>query len=111
MPDLHIPPLPFDSARVRRTLEALGERGFVPDANAEALLDGVFGNSPFLGRLASREPEVLARYFDSGPAAALSDAIALAEAVGGLDDEAVAMRNLRQAKRGAALAIALADIG
>src|SRR3569832_626165 len=111
MPDLHLPPLPFDSARVQRTLEALGEHGFVPDANTEPLVEGVFGNSPFLSRLAVREPEILARYFRQGPTTALSDAIARAEAIGGLDDEAIAMQELRQAKRAAALAIALADIG
>src|SRR5690348_13715482 len=111
MPDLYRPPLPFDSARVQRTLEALGENGFVPDANAEPLVEGVFGNSPFLSRLAIREPEILVRYFQQGPAAALSDAIARAEAIASLDDEAIAMRELRQAKRAAALAIALADNG
>jgi len=111
MPDLHLPPLPFDSARVQRTLEALGEHGFVPDANTEPLVEGVFGNSPFLSRLAIREPEILARYFRQGPTTALSNAIARAEAIGGLDDEAIAMRELRRAKRAAALAIALADIG
>jgi len=41
MPDLHIPPRPFDSARVERTFEALAERDFVPDTDARALL-GVF---------------------------------------------------------------------
>ncbi|HXS08183.1 MAG TPA: bifunctional [glutamine synthetase] adenylyltransferase/[glutamine synthetase]-adenylyl-L-tyrosine phosphorylase [Rhizomicrobium sp.] len=110
MPDLHVPPLPFDSARVQRTLETLGERGFLPDANAQTLLDGVFGNSPFLSRLAVREPEALGRYFQQGPDAALRGAIALAEAVADLDDEALAMRQLREAKRVAALTIALADI-
>ena len=110
MPDLHIPPLPFDSARVQRTLETLGERGFAPDPNTQSLLDGVFGNSPFLSRLAIREPDVLTSYFQRSPAATLSDAMARAEAVGNLDDEAVAMRELREAKRAAALAIALADI-
>src|SRR5262249_45308066 len=83
----------------------------VPDTNDEPLLAGVFGNSPFLGRLAIREAEALASYFQRGPDAALGDAIAQAEAVGTLDDEALAMRQLRQAKRAAALAIALADIG
>src|SRR5580698_3129994 len=111
MPDLHCPPLPFDSARVQRVLEALGERGFAPDANAQDLLDGVFGNSPFLGRLAVREPKILARYFRDGAARVLQDAIAQALAVAALDDDALAMATLRSAKRVAALAIALADIG
>ena len=111
MPDLRAPPLPFDSARVQRTLEALGERGFQPAADTWPLLDGVFGNSPFLARLAIREPEALARYFGRGPAAVLAGAVERAEAVAVLDDEALAMRELRAAKRCAALTIALADIG
>ena len=111
MPDLLVPPLPFDSARVQRTLEALDERGFVPNANAQSLLDGVFGNSPFLSRLAIREPEVLTRHFLHGPEAGLRDAIARAETVADLDDSEAAMRQLREAKRVAALTIALADIG
>src|SRR6185312_9181216 len=111
MPDLHVPPLPFDSARVQRTLETLGEHSFVPGPNAGSLLEGVFGNSPFLSRLAIREPDTLSRYFRHGPVAAWGDALARAEAVGRLDEEAIVMRELRQAKRTAALATALADIG
>jgi len=49
----HIPPKPFDPARAARVKEALAERGFSSD---EPLLDSVFGNSPYLGRLAQREP-------------------------------------------------------
>ena len=111
MPDLRVPPRPFDSARVQRTLEALGERGFVPDANAQPLLEGVFGNSAFLSRLAVREPEVLSRCCQEGPVAVLRQALTRAEAVAALDTEASAMSDLRAAKRTAALAIALADIG
>ena len=111
MPDLHVPPLPFDSARVQRTLETLTERGFAASTDSHELLDGVFGNSGFLSRLALREPGVLARYFAVGPGSVLHEAITQAEAVAALDEEASAMTKLRAAKRGAALAIALADIG
>ena len=48
----HIPPRPFDPARAARVREALAERGF---SSGEKLLDAVFGNSPYLGRLAQRE--------------------------------------------------------
>ena len=55
MPDLHIPPLPFDAARVTRAFEGLAERGFIPaDEKIRALLAGAFGNSGFLVRLALR---------------------------------------------------------
>jgi glutamate-ammonia-ligase adenylyltransferase len=111
MPDLHIPPLPFDSARVGRMFEALAERGFVPAADRCALLAGVFGNSAFLGRLALRESETLEQILATGPQVALDAAIARAGAVALLEDEAQAMAELRSAKRAAALAIALADIG
>ena len=111
MPNLCVPPKPFEPARVQRTLEALGERGFVPTANAGPLLEGVFGNSPFLGRLAVREPDILERYCHQGPAGIFHEAVARAEAVAMLDTEMSAMAELRAAKRAAALAIALADIG
>jgi glutamate-ammonia-ligase adenylyltransferase len=92
-------------------LEALADRGLVPPAEAIALLEGSFGNSGFLSRLALREPEIMTRYFAAGPRAVLQDAIARAEAVAALDEDVRAMSELRAAKRHAALAIALADIG
>ncbi|MCX7281318.1 MAG: hypothetical protein NTX21_07155 [Alphaproteobacteria bacterium] len=49
---LRVLSLPFDPTRVTRVKEALAEQGF---ASAETLLAVVFGNSPFLGRLAQRE--------------------------------------------------------
>ncbi len=53
---LRVPPLPFDPARAARVKETLAEHGFHSD---EPLLDAVFGNSPFLGRLALRETGAL----------------------------------------------------
>ena len=110
MPGSHVPPLPFDSARAARIREELSGRGLSWPADQAALLDGVFGNSPFLGRLALREPETLTRLLTAGPDAALQAAIARAEQVASLDEESEAMAGLRQAKREAALAIAIADI-
>jgi len=106
---LHIPPLPFDAARLARAFEALEEQGFrPPDEKARALLAGAFGNSPFLLRLALRETETLAAYFSRGPEALLDETRALA--LTNFSDEAQAMAELRRAKRRAALVIALADI-
>ena len=111
MPDLRHPPLPFDSARAVRTLEDLAAQGFTPSgAPARALLQGAFGNSAYLARLALRDPAGLVAYFAVGPGAMVDDAIAAALAVAGLVDEAQAMAALRAAKRRAALAIALADL-
>src|SRR5580704_4809495 len=102
-------PTPFDPARAARTFEALAEHGFVPPhAQAQALLCGAFGNSPFLAHLATRETETLEDYFASGPEAILREAKALA--LMPFCDEAQAMAALRRAKRKAALAIALADL-
>ena len=104
---LRIPPLPFDPTRVTRVKEALAEQGF---ASAEPLLDAVFGNSPFLGRLAQREVGALGEYFAAGPHVVLNAAILLAQAVARAESEASAIKELRTAKRRAALAIAMADI-
>jgi glutamate-ammonia-ligase adenylyltransferase len=93
-------------------LADLAERGFTPpNAAAKALLEGAFGNSPYLARLALREPETLAAYFAHGPETVAADATALALNVATLAEAAEAMAALRAAKRRAALAIALADIG
>ncbi|HWF63981.1 MAG TPA: bifunctional [glutamine synthetase] adenylyltransferase/[glutamine synthetase]-adenylyl-L-tyrosine phosphorylase [Rhizomicrobium sp.] len=110
MPDLHIPPLPFDSARAARILEELSGRGISWRPDRQKLLEGVFGNSPFLGRLALREAAALTRLLTAGADVVLEEAIARAEGVASADAEAEAMALLRGAKRQAALAIAIADI-
>ncbi len=108
---LKVPPSPFDTARAARTLEALREAGFVPpDAAARALLEGAFGNSPYLARLALRETQTLADYFARGPQAVLATAQELARGIESAQSEARAMTDLRIAKRRTALAVALADI-
>ncbi len=106
-----VPPLPFDPARAARTLEALAEKGFAsPDAPARQLLEGAFGNSGYLARLALRDHETLAQYFSEGPRAILESAAGQALAAAEAEDEAKAMLALRVAKRQTALAVALADI-
>ncbi|HUO01830.1 MAG TPA: hypothetical protein VMU31_03555, partial [Rhizomicrobium sp.] len=111
MPDLHIPPLPYDPVRAARILEELSARGFSWRPDQSVLLEGVFGNSPFLGRLALRDAEALARILTDGPRSAWKGAIVRAERAASFDEEAGAMAALRAAKREAALAIAMADIG
>src|SRR3954471_24399462 len=103
----HVPPEPVDPARAARVKEALAEQGF---SSAEPLLDSVFGNSPYLGRLAQREVGALGEYLAAGPETVLNAAILLAHACVRAENEAQAMKELRTAKRRAALAIAMADI-
>src|ERR1700754_5181588 len=100
---LRVPPKPFDPARAARVKEALAEKGFHSDA---ALLDAVFGNSAYLGRLAIRETGALGEYLAAGPQTALNAAIQLAQACERTNSEMFAMPDLRVAKRRAALAIA-----
>src|SRR5258706_16310754 len=102
-----VPPRPFDLARAERVKEALAETGFI---SSEPLLDAVFGNSAFLGRIAMRETGALGEYFAASPQTVLNAAILLAEAAGRADNEIEMMKDLRVAKRRAALAIAMADI-
>jgi glutamate-ammonia-ligase adenylyltransferase len=103
-------PKPFDPARAGRTLSALAEAGFTLPPRARAVCEAAFGNSPYLARLALRERETLRAIVECGPRAVLEEADALARAVGHATGEVAAMASLRQAKRRAALAIALADI-
>jgi [glutamine synthetase] adenylyltransferase / [glutamine synthetase]-adenylyl-L-tyrosine phosphorylase len=103
-------PSPFDSARAARTLAALGEGGFTPEGRARALLESAFGNSPFLCRLALRERAFLAALPEQSPDEILANIEADAAAAAHASDIANAMAILRQAKRRAALCIALADI-
>jgi hypothetical protein len=83
--------LPFDPTRTARVKDALALRGF---SSSEPLLDAVFGNSPFLGRLAQREVGALGEYFAAGPHVVLNAAILLAQACEHADSEAAAMKEL-----------------
>ena len=106
-----VPPRPFDIARVHRALEALVSAGVSISPQHEPLLAAAFGNSPYLARLAQREAERLGEILSKGPDGVIRAMAAKALASGLAENEAVAMADLRSAKRGAALAIALSDIG
>ncbi len=101
-------PQPFDRARAERTFERLAVEGYRPEGAAQALLESAFGNSPFLCRLALRERATLEHLFARGPRTVLGEALTLAAS--DAKTEADIMASLRQAKRRAALTIALADI-
>ncbi len=81
------------------------------DGMARPFLSGVFGNSAYLARSAIREAGFLTEIF-AAPAARTLDALlaAMESHVLSEEPEAALMAALRQAKRRAALLIALADI-
>jgi len=103
-------PRPFDVRRFERTMEALAAAGVAIAPEQTDLLAAIFGNSPYLARLARREPDCLTHVLVDGPNAALRRMSDRALACAQLEDASKVMAALRSAKRGAALAIALADI-
>ncbi len=115
-----------DEARasaVLADLRAAGESLDEPDAQAAlaavwrdqsacALLLAVFGNSPFLGRVALADPAYLPRLFADSPEQTLAGLLReLAEGLRTAEAIDAAMVALRLARRRAAILIALADVG
>jgi glutamate-ammonia-ligase adenylyltransferase len=81
------------------------------DDGAASLLDGVFGNSPYLTQLTLRQPGIVASLLDRGPAASWAEIAARLGRAGDPERKrADVMAELRQVKQQAALAIALCDI-
>ena len=74
------------------------------------MLASMFGNSPYLCRLALRDREFLHEIWEMGPQRVVEQSIQNAALAHEADNGAEAMAVLRWAKRRAALAIALADI-
>jgi glutamate-ammonia-ligase adenylyltransferase len=103
-------PLLFDAARASRTFEELASKGFVPPHGQVPLLRSVFGNSPFLSRLALRDTGFLSELLANGSEIALSEISARVADAATAEGTVEAMRLLRVSRRQAALAIALADI-
>lgn len=103
-------PRATDPKRAERLLTDLSATGFVADGAVRALLYAVFGNSPYLGRLALRHPHSLFRLFSDGPEKLFDEVCQTALTAADAADEAEAMTCLRRAKAEAALIIALADI-
>ncbi len=109
-------PLPADPAaagRLRETFAALGaaERAFTGTAEGHALLDAMGGNAPYLAELACRESACLMATLQHGPEKCFAAAL---DALHELSPAAPRTRiaaALRLAKRRAALAIAIADLG
>ena len=121
-PDITRLPPPSDDARARDlrsdwlaaseahtdSVQAFA-RMAAADAAWTAVLDSVFGNSPFLAKLVLDHPDVLAAFAHDGPDAVFAR---MADEIGAEDyaDISAAMLGLRKAKARVALLIALADI-
>ncbi len=86
-------------------------RAAFDDPSVNRFLSGVFGNSPYLARLAARHPRTLAEILESGPDAAFEAIIADIGKIrpGGAESDDPG-RLLRIAKGRVALITALADI-
>ncbi len=108
-------PRPHDSARLAVAWTRWREKAAVPDdATFQALLDALFGNSPYLTETALQNPDFLTDLWRGGPDAALvmlerDLASVRADAGSGAAPDAVAAR-LRRLKRSVALTVAVADI-
>ncbi len=82
-----------------------------PGSPARRLLEGVFGNSPYLGRLILRDPAFATRLFDLGPDAIWQEIMAkVGTETPGLKSQTELMAALRKAKEKAALVAGIADI-
>ena len=82
------------------------------DPSVLALLSAIFGNSPFLSRVALSEVTFLPRLFAGCPEHTLAELLAeLAPALAGAENMDAAMTHLRVARRRVAILVALADVG
>ncbi len=123
LPDRERLPRPGDAEAARnafgRWAEATGRapsdpaiaraRAFGDEPAGHAILESVFGNSPFLTDLILQDPATLGAIAAEGPEAVFEQA--LAEAAPSRErDEAETMAALRRTRRKVALAVALADI-
>jgi [glutamine synthetase] adenylyltransferase / [glutamine synthetase]-adenylyl-L-tyrosine phosphorylase len=108
-------PRPHDAERMAVAWTRWREKAAMPDdAAGEALLDTLFGNSPYLTETALQSPTFVADLWRDGPDAAIARldaeiAAVHAEALGGAAPETVAPR-LRRLKRSMAFGVAVADI-
>ena len=102
-------PRPADPDAAARLRERFAELG-APVVDA-AVLDALGGNSPYLADLALREADTLRDVLHIGPDSVIADILAALDAMLPTLPRPALAAVLRQAKRRAALAIALADLG
>ena len=105
-----VPPA-FDAERADRFIEAFDtSSGTLLDEHL-ALIRSAAGNSPYLARSMLKEGTFLSEFFEKGPDGILDRLEESAVAIAHETDASRVMQDLRIAKRRAALAIALADLG
>ncbi len=112
-------PAPFDreQATVRRERWLAASKGdpdtrdlsheLSHDSTGSALLDAVFGNSPYLARCLVRHPAIVSVWATDGPEASVLSAV---EGLVPDVDERTVMRQLRRSRAMSAVAVALSDI-
>ncbi len=100
------------AARLRADFAGLGkaQRKFAASAAGAMLLDCLGGNAPYLAALACRDSGVLLEIMQDGPAAMLARVLDGLAALPAATTRAQLAARLRQAKRHAGLAIAIADL-
>ncbi|MEE2690731.1 MAG: bifunctional [glutamine synthetase] adenylyltransferase/[glutamine synthetase]-adenylyl-L-tyrosine phosphorylase [Pseudomonadota bacterium] len=100
----------YDEAASRRLADAFGARldALAPEARALALAVG--GCSPFLSRLAARDPERFGAWMEEAPERAFASIVEAADAAGDIDDAAERSAALRRLKGEAALLAGLCEI-
>jgi glutamate-ammonia-ligase adenylyltransferase len=77
---------------------------------ARSWLAAIFGNSPFLTRLALRDPDVVIALMSEGPDASFAELLAMLNREEGGELQPALMTRLRRAKRRAALIAGMADL-
>ena len=106
-------PSPFDPAAAERLIERFEgvEAGLLDVPGVRPLLRCLGGNSPYLAELTLREPGTVRRLVMDGPQAALADGLLQLGEVSPAARRPEIAAAMRQAKRMAALTVAIADIG
>ena len=109
-------PRPADlpaAGHLREAFTALGaaERRFAESEDGRAVLDCLGGNAPYLAELACRKSACLLATLRDGPEKAFAAALDALHALPLAASRTGIAAALRQAKRRAALAIAVADLG
>ena len=112
-PQFPSPADPAAAARLHEDFAALGpaQRRFALSPAGREVLNCLGGNAPYLADMACRESDCLIRTLKSGPDAALARALENLRALPLAASRRQLAAQLREAKRQAALAIAIADIG
>jgi len=98
----------IDAARAQEVSTAAD--AFVNEETGHALLDALFGNSPFLTQLAIKDPAYLMSLSETGYDYALTEALSLLPAMAPSAPYAEVQKTLRLAKQRVALIAAIADI-